>query len=69
MAVRVTDGGNIGTRLSIFSFGGAMGFALGPMIAVAIVGWRVSGMFRPTPEEIDIDLTGAEVDEDEPVLA
>ena len=37
--------------------------------ALAILGWWISGMFRPTPEPIDVDLTGADIDEDEPVLA
>ncbi len=37
MATRIADGGGSGMRLSIFSFGGAMGFALGPLIAVAVV--------------------------------
>lgn len=38
MAARVAEGGGSGIRLSIFSFGGAMGFAIGPLVAVAIVG-------------------------------
>ncbi|HSG47379.1 MAG TPA: MFS transporter, partial [Longimicrobiales bacterium] len=39
-AVRVSEGKGSGLRYSIFSFGGSAGYALGPMIAVAIVQWR-----------------------------
>ena len=43
-AVRVTAGRGGGGRYSIFSFGGAAGYAAGPMVAVALVGW--GGMER-----------------------
>lgn len=36
-AVRVTEGKGGGARYSVFSFGGAVGFALGPLIAVTLV--------------------------------
>ncbi len=36
-AVRVEEGQGGGTRYSIFAFGGSVGFALGPLIAVGIV--------------------------------
>jgi MFS transporter, FSR family, fosmidomycin resistance protein len=39
-AARVGDGRGSGARLSIFSFGGAVGYAIGPMAAVGIVAWR-----------------------------
>lgn len=39
LAARVTDGGGSGVRLSWFSFGGSMGYAAGPLIAVGLVGW------------------------------
>jgi len=39
-AVRVSEGKGSGLRYSIFSFGGSAGYALGPVIAVAIVQWR-----------------------------
>lgn len=38
MAARIAAGKGSGLRLSIFSFGGAMGFAIGPLVAVALVG-------------------------------
>ncbi|MEJ2679395.1 MAG: MFS transporter [Gemmatimonadota bacterium] len=38
MAARVSEGGRSGMRYSIFSFGGASGYAVGPMAAVAVVG-------------------------------
>ncbi|MEJ2185044.1 MAG: MFS transporter [Gemmatimonadota bacterium] len=38
MAVRVGEGRGSGVRYSIFSFGGASGYAVGPMAAVAVVG-------------------------------
>jgi len=38
LATRVTEGGGSGVRLSIFSFGGAAGYALGPGLAI----WTVS---------------------------
>ncbi|MFN2420411.1 MAG: MFS transporter [Gemmatimonadota bacterium] len=40
MAVRAGDPGRGGTRHAIFSFGGATGYALGPLIAVGVVQWR-----------------------------
>ncbi|MFQ5537495.1 MAG: MFS transporter [Gemmatimonadota bacterium] len=39
-AARIGDGGRVGLRLSIFSFGGSAGYALGPLVAVALVQWR-----------------------------
>jgi MFS transporter, FSR family, fosmidomycin resistance protein len=39
-AARVGDGRGSGARLSYFSFGGSVGYAIGPMAAVAIVSWR-----------------------------
>ncbi len=39
-AVRVEEGKGSGLRMSVFSFGGTAGFALGPLIAVGIVQWR-----------------------------
>ena len=38
LAGRVSEGKGSGLRVSIFSFGGHLGFALGPVTAVAIVG-------------------------------
>ena len=38
-AVRVSAGKGGGTRYSVFSFGGALGFAAGPLAAVALVAW------------------------------
>lgn len=38
MVARAAEGAGSGKRLSVFSFGGAAGFALGPIAAVAIVG-------------------------------
>lgn len=37
LSTRISDGGASGLRLSLFSFGGAIGFALGPLIAVGLV--------------------------------
>lgn len=37
LSTRVADGGASGLRLSLFSFGGAIGFSLGPLIAVGMV--------------------------------
>lgn len=37
-AVRVAEGKGSGVRYSVFSFGGSAGFALGPLIAVTLVG-------------------------------
>lgn len=39
-AVRVADGQGGGARYSIFSFGGSIGFALGPLVAVGLVQTR-----------------------------
>ena len=39
-AVRVGEGKGGGTRYSLFAFGGAAGFAIGPLAAVSIVQWR-----------------------------
>lgn len=36
-AVRVAEGRGGGARYSVFSFGGALGFALGPLVAVGLV--------------------------------
>ena len=38
-AVRLSDAQGRGRRYSIFSFGGAIGFAIGPMAAVGLVAW------------------------------
>ncbi len=43
-AVRLTEGKGSGGRYSIFSFGGAVGFSAGPLVAVGLVGW--GGMER-----------------------
>jgi FSR family fosmidomycin resistance protein-like MFS transporter len=39
-AARVSEGRGSGVRYSMFSFGGSMGYALGPLIAVGVVHWR-----------------------------
>jgi FSR family fosmidomycin resistance protein-like MFS transporter len=39
-AVRLSEGKGGGLRYSVFSFGGSVGYALGPLVAVAIVQWR-----------------------------
>lgn len=39
-AVRVGEGQGGGARYSVFAFGGSIGFALGPLIAVGLVQWR-----------------------------
>ena len=39
-AVRVGEGRGGGARYSFFAFGGALGFATGPLIAVGLVQWR-----------------------------
>jgi MFS transporter, FSR family, fosmidomycin resistance protein len=39
-AVRVREGRGGGARYSLFAFGGAAGFAIGPMAAVSIAQWR-----------------------------
>lgn len=38
LVARAADGRGSGVRLSVFSFGGAAGFAIGPVTAVALVG-------------------------------
>lgn len=40
LATRAGEGRGSGMRLSVFSFGGTMGYALGPLVAVGLVGWR-----------------------------
>lgn len=40
LAARISEGKGSGLRLSIFSMGGSIGFALGPLVAVAVVAWR-----------------------------
>ena len=42
MSARVSEGKGSGLRLSLFSFGGTMGFAFGPLVAVGLV--SISGM-------------------------
>lgn len=45
-AARVTAGPGSGLRHAVFSFGGAAGYAAGPMIAVLLVAWRgLEGMW------------------------
>lgn len=39
-AVRVGEGRGGGARYSVFAFGGSLGFAAGPLIAVGLVQWR-----------------------------
>lgn len=39
-AVRISEGRGGGARYSVFSFGGSMGFALGPLVAVGLVQWQ-----------------------------
>ncbi len=39
-AARVSEGKGSGLRMSVFSLGGSLGFAFGPLVAVAVVGWR-----------------------------
>jgi FSR family fosmidomycin resistance protein-like MFS transporter len=38
-AARISEGKGSGLRMSIFSLGGSLGFAFGPLIAVGLVGW------------------------------
>ncbi len=38
-AARVSEGKGSGARYSVFSFGGSVGFALGPLAAVTLVAW------------------------------
>jgi MFS transporter, FSR family, fosmidomycin resistance protein len=45
-AARVTAGRGSGLRHAVFSFGGAAGYAAGPLLAVLVVGWRgLEGMW------------------------
>ncbi|MFN2382916.1 MAG: MFS transporter [Gemmatimonadota bacterium] len=47
MAGRVSSGGRSGTRQAVFSFGGSVGYAAGPLIAVALVArWGLGGLWR-----------------------
>lgn len=39
MAARISEGKGSGLRISVFSMGGSLGFAIGPLAAVALVGW------------------------------
>jgi FSR family fosmidomycin resistance protein-like MFS transporter len=39
-AVRVSEGRGTGARYSLFAFGGSLGFAVGPLLAVGLVRWR-----------------------------
>jgi FSR family fosmidomycin resistance protein-like MFS transporter len=39
-AVRVSEGQGTGARYSLFAFGGSLGFAVGPLLAVGLVRWR-----------------------------
>ena len=39
MAARISEGKGSGIRMSVFSLGGSLGWAIGPLIAVGIVGW------------------------------
>lgn len=39
LAVRVSEGAGSGARYSIFSVGGALGYAVGPLAAVGLVAW------------------------------
>ena len=46
LVARAGEGRGSGVRMSIFSFGGAMGFAIGPVSAVALVSWLgLSGLW------------------------
>jgi FSR family fosmidomycin resistance protein-like MFS transporter len=39
MAAQVSEGKGSGVRMSVFSLGGSLGWALGPLVAVGLVGW------------------------------
>ena len=39
MAARISEGKGSGLRMSVFSLGGSLGWAIGPLIAVGLVGW------------------------------
>lgn len=38
-AARISEGKGSGLRMSFFSLGGSLGWAVGPLVAVAVVGW------------------------------
>jgi len=38
-AARISEGRGSGLRMSIFSLGGSLGWAVGPLVAVGVVGW------------------------------
>jgi FSR family fosmidomycin resistance protein-like MFS transporter len=40
IAARVTEGKGSGLRMSVFSLGGSLGWATGPLIAVGLVSWK-----------------------------
>lgn len=40
IAARVTEGKGSGLRMSVFSLGGSLGWAVGPLAAVGLVAWR-----------------------------
>jgi FSR family fosmidomycin resistance protein-like MFS transporter len=45
IATRAAEGRGSGARYSIFSFGGSLGYAVGPLLAVALVGaWGLPGL-------------------------
>jgi len=39
MAARISEGKGSGLRISVFSMGGSLGFTVGPLAAVGLVGW------------------------------
>jgi FSR family fosmidomycin resistance protein-like MFS transporter len=39
MAARISEGKGSGLRMSVFSLGGSLGWAIGPLVAVGLVGW------------------------------
>jgi FSR family fosmidomycin resistance protein-like MFS transporter len=39
MAARISEGKGSGLRMSVFSLGGSLGWAVGPLAAVGLVGW------------------------------
>ncbi len=39
LAARISEGKGSGLRMSIFSLGGSLGWAIGPLIAVGLAGW------------------------------
>jgi FSR family fosmidomycin resistance protein-like MFS transporter len=38
-AARISEGKGSGLRMSVFSLGGSLGWAIGPLVAVGLVGW------------------------------